>query len=331
MAPLVPVELKQGSLRVSHTPLHLDARRRTPLCFVSHAHADHIARHERTVATPQTLALMAHRLGPLEATVPLRFGERLSLESGDVELELFPAGHVLGAAQVRVTRPDGHRLVYTGDVSLAPALTAAPAAVVPCDTLVVEATFGHPRYVFPPREGVYDEVAAWARTQLGRGLVPVMLTYGLGKGQETIAQLVARGLPVCTDAGIHAVAGLYEALGVPVPSRCFDGAFREGEVGVFTPKALEPLRGGPQKLVTAALTGWALESWGARRSGADVAFPVSDHADFPSLLHYARSCGAREVITLFGFKEELAKALKAHGVFARAVHERVQMSLPLGP
>lgn len=326
----MPVELTGGALRVSGSALHLDARRRVPLSFVSHAHADHIARHERTLATPETLALMAHRLGPLEAQHPLRFGQPFTLDGGRTAVELFPAGHVLGAAQLLVTREDRHRLVYTGDVSLAPALTAAPAAIVPCDTLVVEATFGHPRYVFPDRAAVYDEVAAWARRQLERGVVPVLLTYGLGKGQETIAQLVARGLRVTADPGIHAVAELYAALGVPVPARRFDGAFLDGEVAVFTPKALEPLRGGPVRFATAALTGWALESWGARRAGADVAFPVSDHADFPALVSYAERCGAREVITLFGFAEELARALKARGFFARAVSERVQMSLPLG-
>jgi putative mRNA 3-end processing factor len=60
---LPPIELHRGELRVTGSPLHLDARRRAPCAFVSHAHGDHIGRHDRTIATPATLALMKHRLG----------------------------------------------------------------------------------------------------------------------------------------------------------------------------------------------------------------------------------------------------------------------------
>ena len=323
----MPVEWRKGGLVLQGTPLWLDARIRTPLGFVSHAHSDHLARHEHVIATPETLALMAHRLGPLAATtaVPYRRPFRLA----EVELELLPAGHVLGSAQVRVTRGDGHRLVYTGDLCLDAPLTASRGEIATCDTLVIESTFGKPKYRFPPRDEVYDAVAAWARGQLERGVRPILLAYSLGKAQESIAQLTARGLSLCADPAIHDVVKLYASLGVDVRARRFDGHFLESEVGVFPPRAFasSPLR--RSSLATAALTGWALEPWGARRSGADIAFPVSDHADFPSLLRYAVESGAREVITVHGFAAELAKALCAAGVFARAVTERVQLELRL--
>jgi putative mRNA 3-end processing factor len=54
---------------------------------------------------------------------------------------------------------------------------------------------------------------------------------------------------------------------------------------------------------------------------------VSDHADFTSLVSYAQRSGAREVITLHGFAEELAGSLRGLGMFARAVTEQVQMVL----
>ena len=55
------VELRKGGLRIINSALHLDATRRVECGFVSHAHGDHIARHERTIATAATLALMRHR------------------------------------------------------------------------------------------------------------------------------------------------------------------------------------------------------------------------------------------------------------------------------
>lgn len=327
----MPVEWLKGGLKLQGSALWFDARRKADVSFVSHAHTDRIAQHARAIGTRETLTLMQHRVGPIADTVPLAYGERFDFDS--LTLELFPAGHVLGAAQVRVTRPDGHRIVYTGDFSPGVFLTAARAEVPACDTLIVESTFGHPRYRFPPREAVYDEVADWCRRHLARGVRPLLFAYSLGKSQESIRQLAVRGLPVVTHESIHAISSLYTQLGVPIESRCYDGTFRDGEVGLFPPfKRHRPKDPGP--VATAVLTGWALEPWGARRAGADLAFPVSDHADYPSLLEFAKGTGAREVVTLFGFAEELAAGLRKEGLFARAVTEKVQLDLfgaPVAP
>jgi putative mRNA 3-end processing factor len=261
-------------------------------------------------------------VGTVEDAVALKYREPFSL--GELTLELSPAGHVLGAAQVRVTRPDGHRLVYTGDFSPGVFLTASRADVPACDTLIMESTFGHPKYRFPPREQVYDEVAEWCRRHLRQGTRPLLLAYSLGKSQESIQQLAARGLRVAAHESIHAISALYSSLGVTIDARKFEGTFEAGEVGLFPPfKKHRPRDLGPT--ATAVLTGWALEPWGARRSGADVAFPISDHADYPALVEFAKGTGAREVITLFGFAEELAAGLRKEGVFARAVSETMQL------
>jgi putative mRNA 3-end processing factor len=322
----MPVEWRKGGLVLQGTPLWFDARARSPMAFVSHAHTDHIARHAHVIATRETLALMVHRLGPLELTTEARYRQVIELE--DLTVELFPAGHVLGAAQVRVTRPDGHRVVYTGDLSIGPSLTSTETVVAECDTLVIESTFGHPRYRFPDREQTYDRVVVWARHQLARGVRPVLFAYSLGKSQETIAQLAQRGLKVCAHPTIHDVVGVYASLGVDIQARRFEGSFEGEEVGLFPPfrrgSALHHV--GP--IATAVLTGWALEPWGARRSGADLAFPVSDHADFASLVAYAKATGAREVVTVHGYADELADGMRKAGLFARAVNERVQLEMP---
>ncbi len=311
---------------MSGTPLWFDARRKADVSFVSHAHSDHIARHARVLATKETIRLMEHRLGALESTHALAYREPTQVDG--LLLELFPAGHVLGSAQVRVTRADGHRVVYTGDFSLEPALTARATETATCDTLVMESTFGDPKFHFPKKSEVYDEIADWARRHLGQGIRPVLFAYSLGKSQETIKQLTMRGLKVCAHPSIHDISTLYTELGVPIDARRYDDTFAEGEVGIFPPFGRsQSMKKTPGK-VTAVLTGWAMEPWAARRYGADRAFPVSDHADFPSLVAYAASVGAREIITLHGYAAELAKALKKEGLFARAITHAVQMELP---
>ncbi len=322
------VELRRNGLHLTGTQLALDATRKSPLSFVSHAHSDHIARHERTIATAATLRFMAHRLGPLSAPLAVPYGRPFEL--GPLSLELLPAGHILGSAQLRVIREDGRRIVYTGDLNLAPSLTAEPAQVAECDTLVIESTYGHPRYVFPPRDEVLGDLEAWVRQQQERGAVPVLLGYSLGKSQEAMKFLSGRGFSLVAHPSIYEVARLYGELGVRMePLRPFDGHVEPGEVLFFPPHrarggALAPL----WPRATAVLTGWALDGPGAtRRYGADVAFPLSDHADCPSLVRYAKATGAREVITLHGQAEALAQVLCAEGLDARALGKPQQLAL----
>ncbi len=322
----MPVEQLRGGLKVTGTNLWLDARKQSPLSFVSHAHSDHIARHQQVIATDATLRLMEHRLGPLASKLAVAYRQPVTLDG--LRLELFSAGHVLGSAQLRVTRADGHRIVYTGDFSLEPMLTAAPAEIPECDTVVIESTFGEPRFRFPPRDAVFDQVESWARAQLARGVRPILYAYSLGKSQEAIAQLNRRGLKAAVHPSIDDVSEVYRQLGVDVQARRFDGQFEEGEVGIFP-----PFGGKSQALkqvgarATAVLTGWALEGWAARRYAADVAFPVSDHADYDALVRFARESKAREVITHHGFSKELSAALRKEGIFSRALSEKVQLDL----
>jgi len=321
------VELRKQGLHLTGTSLWLDAHRKSELSFVSHAHSDHIARHERTIATAATLRFMTQRLGKLPSALPVPY--RRGFELGPLYLELLPAGHILGSAQLRVTRADGVRVVYTGDLNTVPSLTAEPAEVAECDTLVIESTFGHPRYTFPPKEQVLAQLEAWCREKLAQGISPILLGYPLGKSQEAMKYLTGQGLTMAAHASIHEMTGLYRECGLPIEGvRRFDGTLHPGEVGFFPPRNAR--RSGVSRIwprATAVLTGWALDPGTAHRYGADVAFPLSDHADFPSLMKYAKATGAREVLTCHGFARELAQALKDDGVDARPVGVPQQLTL----
>jgi putative mRNA 3-end processing factor len=321
------IDLRRGGLHVFGTELWLDAKRKSPLSFVSHGHADHIARHERIIATKATLAFMGHRLGRLPAALPVPYNRPFEL--GPLSIELLPAGHILGSAQIRITREDGRRIVYTGDLNLAPSLTAEPIQVAECDTLVIEATFGHPRYRFPPKREVLDQVAAWIERTRDQGLAPVLLGYPLGKSQEAIKQLGQRGFRFALYDSVWEMTELYRELGCPLSYvRRFNGRLAEGEVAFFPPHLWR--KSGRRRLgpsAAAVLTGWALDAGAAARYGADVAFPISDHADFPSLIEYVKSTKATEVITHHGFARELASALSQEGIDARPLGSVKQLSL----
>jgi len=323
-----PIELVRGELRVAGSGLWLDARRRAPCAFVSHAHGDHIGRHDRTIATAATLALARHRLGEKARGEALPAGYRTPFGLGDLTLELFPAGHVLGSAQLLVK--NGVALGYTGDLCLEPTLTAEPAEVMECDVLVMESTFGLPRYVFPPKEEVLGGVRRFVDDALSDGVTPVLLGYALGKAQEILKYLSGLGYACRAHPAVHSLNRVYEALGVPLPNVRALGAEgpSRGEVVVAPPHLARSaaVQRIPRRR-TAVLTGWAVEGGRFRWRGVDAAFPLSDHADFPSLLRYARATGARKVFTLHGYAEELAGALRREGIRAEPLRENQQLEL----
>ncbi len=310
--------------------LHLDAKRRVECAFVSHAHGDHIGRHDRTIATAATIALMRHRLGEPKRrkTEALPVGYRTPFGLGELTLELFSAGHVLGSAQLRVTRNEV-AVGYTGDLCTEPTHAAEQADVMPCDVLVMESTFGLPRYVFPPKAETLAAIRKFVDDALSDGVTPVLLGYALGKAQEILKFLSDAGYPCRAHPVVHAVNRVYEAEGVALPNvRPLgpEGA-GPGEVVVAPPHlARSPAMRGLRRRRTAMLTGWAID--GARWfRGVDAAFPLSDHADFPGLMGYAKATGASRVFTVHGHADALAAALRKEGIRAEPLREQMQLEL----
>ncbi|GAO01589.1 MBL fold metallo-hydrolase [Anaeromyxobacter sp. PSR-1] len=325
-----PIELHRGELRITGSSLHLDATRRVECAFVSHAHGDHIGRHDRTIATAPTLALMRHRLGEgkRRRTEHLPASYRAPFGLGELTLELFPAGHVLGSAQVRVTR-NGVSLGYSGDLCTEPTHAAERAEVMGCDVLVIESTFGHPRYVFPPKDETLAAVRRFVDDALADGVTPVLLGYALGKAQEILKYLSDLGYACRAHPVVQAVNKVYEAHGVALPNvRPLgpEGAAID-EVVVCPPHlARSPAMRGIRRRRTAILTGWAIDG-GRFFRGVDAAFPLSDHADFPSLVRYARATGAGRVFTVHGHEDALAAALRKEGIRAEPLREHMQLEL----
>lgn len=297
-------------LRITRAGLAVDLRRRQPRGFVSHAHADHMARHEWAYATPETAALYRHRLGPRLHVREMPC--RQPLELGGVELTTYPAGHCLGSAMLLAD--DGHeRLLYTGDFKLGASLTAEPAELVEADILVMETTFGSPRYRLPPRERVIEQLLTMVERTLAAGKTPVIHAYALGKSQEVTAILTRAGFGVLQHRMIAAVSRVYQQCGADLGDWGeYSGQPLDGHVVVTLPRSMKGFRlAGLGSVVSMAVTGWAAHPSSAFRLGVDAAFPLSDHADFDQLMETARRVAPRKIFTTHGpkgFDEHLRAA-----------------------
>lgn len=316
-----------GGIHLVGTHLWCDCDRRRDLSFISHAHMEFVGKNRRILATDKTLKILTRGSGKVEAlTSPYR--RRFTF--GPLELEMHPAGHVLGSAQLLIER-GGRRIVYTHDVSTRAMATTERARPIECDVLAIPATYGLPVYRFPPRE----EVAAGVRSFVARALednaTPVFFAETIGLAQELMRIVGEAGYKMRVQGSIYDVAKIYVEFGVSLPNaRRFGGTPSRDEVVIFPPilrkhAAIKKLK----KLRTALVSGRAVEPGFAFTQRVDEAFALADTVDHDELLSFIRETGARDVYLTGGYVEELGAELRAKGLRVLPLVAPQQLSLLL--
>lgn len=293
--------------------LAIDFARRQPRAFISHAHCDHMARHEYALCTPATAALYQHRLGR-RRTLPMPY--RVPIEWGGLRLTTYPAGHCLGSAMLLAEDGD-QSLLYTGDFKLGESATAERAELPHADILVIESTYGHPDYRLPPRRQAVEQLLACVGEALADGAMPVIEAYALGKSQEVTRLLTDAGVPVLQHRSIFEVSQVYEACGVALGRfERLRGHAEAGWAAVVPPNcgSLEQLG----RQVRIAVTGWAIDPSTKYRLHVDHAVPLSDHADYDELFEAVAQVAPRVVYCTHG-PESFVERLRDAGYDARVL------------
>jgi putative mRNA 3-end processing factor len=314
-----------GGVHLTDSILWCDADRRSDLSFISHAHLDFIGKNRRILATDKTVRVITRASGKVEA---LTSPYRRSFTLGPLTMEMHPAGHVLGSAQLLITR-DGKRLVYTSDVNPRPTVTAEHAKPIPCDSLVIPATYGVPMYRFPPREEVYEQIKTFVDRCLEDRATPVLIANQIGTSQELMRMLGEAGYRLRVHRSIYDVAKIYRELGVSLPgSRRFAGSPARDEVVIYPPilrkhASIRKLR----KSQTAIVSGNAADPGYVFRHRVDAAFPLSDCADYEDLVNFILATGTPEVYLSSGYIDEFSADLRARGLRVYSLLKPEQLSL----
>jgi len=325
---MIEVRYERG-VYLPEQDLWLDPWDAKPFAFISHAHSDHIAPHEEIILSERTSRLLQHRMPGHRTEHVLPFGEKGTVDG--LDLMLLPAGHIFGSAQCFLFAGD-ETLLYTGDFKLRPGKSAERAQWRHADTLIMETTFGLPRYRFPPTEQVIDQIVAFCRETIEAAQVPVLLGYSLGKAQEILCSLDGAGLTPMLHGSVYRMTRIYEQFG---QSFCKYVRYNANEVAgkvLICPPSTnrsQMLEKIPHRRV-AMISGWAVDPNAIYRYGVDAAFPLSDHADYDDLIRYVGLVRPRRVFTLHGFAAEFASDLRMRGVEAWALSEENQMELDLG-
>jgi Cft2 family RNA processing exonuclease len=319
-----------NGVHINGLNLVLDSTKTVEYSFVSHAHFDHLANHTQILASPATASLCKVRLKS-KKTLP-KFKEvkyHHTIRFHEVHLELLPAGHILGSAQILVSYGN-QTLLYTGDFRLHPSLTAEPIMVKPADILVMDATYGNPKYSFPPRDKEFKRLAKFIETCLSHGVTPVLLAYTLGKAQELMKYLGDQGYPITVHPKIAELAEIYSQFGIEfAPFKVLD----EKTALLHNRVILVPPNGQKNELISsirkksiAVLTGWAVDDSAQWRYRADEQFIISDHADYQELIDYVQLVNPSLVYICHGEKNFI-KHLRKLGFNAQILERTRQLNL----
>jgi putative mRNA 3-end processing factor len=311
----------ERDLRIKPIDTYIDPPVPRARAIITHGHADHArSGHGAVLATPDTIAIMKVRYGETCAASfqPLEFGQPLRI--GDVTVTLYPAGHILGSAQVLLEHK-GRRIVVTGDYKRLGDRTAQPFELVPCDLLVTEATFGLPVFQHP------DPVTETARLMLSLQRQPqrthVVGCYALGKAQRMISLIRQAGYaePVYLHGAMLRLCELYETLGVPLgdlrPATGVAKAELTGKIVIAPPSALKDRWS--RRLadpVLAVASGWMSVKQRARQSLVELPLVISDHCDWNELRQTIADCGAETVWVTHGREDALVYYCQQQGLIA---------------
>ncbi|MEL6897734.1 MAG: DNA ligase-associated DEXH box helicase, partial [Planctomycetota bacterium] len=219
--------------------------------------------------------------------------------------------------------------------------TCAPWVPVPCDLLVTESTFGMPVYRWPTQESVFDEINQWWRESAAKGLCCLLYGYAVGKSQRLLAGLDGSIGPIFTHGAVEKGCQAYRDMGIELPPTIYvadaekmaaagddgDGRLRftarrgkkqkvdwRGAMVVAVPSAHGTAwarRFG--EITTGMASGWMAVRGSRRRRATDRGFILSDHIDWPGLMHAIDACDPKAVWVTHGSSAAVVRYLNETG------------------
>lgn len=289
--------------------IYIDPWRPVDKAIITHAHSDHARTGSKHyLAHKDSEFILRYRLGPISLET-LDYYQSITING--VDIRLFPAGHIIGSAQVRLEYK-GEIWVVSGDYKVKQDGYTVPFEPVKCQHFITESTFGLPIYNFPDAEIVNAQMNAWVAENTEQGMNSIIIGYALGKAQRILKGLV-------TDRPILLHSTVYntnEALGFDnTRYQKFTQEFKKEDLNPGVIVATASAMGTPwlkrfEPYKLAMCSGWMQLRGARRRRNADMGFVMSDHCDWAGLNEAVLATGAENIYVTHGYRSIYAKWLR---------------------
>jgi putative mRNA 3-end processing factor len=302
--------LRNGiELCIEGLDIYLDPRKARGVSFISHAHSDHTPSSfsGTLIASSQTCALLRKELKGECWHKPKTID--------GVKFSLYDSGHIPGSKQLMIE--NGSKILYSGDLDLRGGLITPPAKTPKCDILIIEATFGTPRYLFPEKTELVKEMKDWIEHCISKGSTPVILGYSLGKAQE-LTKAFSNDFRIFVEESAYRFNKRTEKTCIQLGEYFPLTDFTPGvdSLMIVPPHLASNYQG--KGFSVALASGWAGNyGWAQGKMG----FPFSDHSDFNRLVEFVERVSPQVVYTTHGYAREFSRSLRELGFYSEPLSE----------
>lgn len=309
------ISFTENGLYCEQGNFYIDPWRPVDHAVITHAHSDH-ARWgmKKYLAQDDNYHILRARIGEDINLQTIPYRETITING--VSVTLYPAGHIIGSAQVLVEYK-GERWVVSGDYKTTDDGISPGFEPVRCHTFITESTFALPVYQWKPQKDVIADIHSWIQENQSKGRNSILAAYSLGKAQRLIHNLGEYGYKFYAHGAIY---NMQQAINkfIQMPEVTYltkDVPKEEVKDGVIIvpPSATRTTwvkRWAPYSV--GVCSGWMQVRGAQRRRNADAGFVLSDHADWPGLLDAVKATEAERVYATHGFSAVLARYLQEH-------------------
>ncbi len=311
------ITVNQNGLYCEAGDFYIDPWRGVNRALITHGHSDH-ARYGsyKYLCSESSLHILENRLGRNARIQTVPYGKPVTING--VEVTYFPAGHVLGSAQILVSCK-GERWVVSGDYNIHHNRSCDNFEPVKCDVFITESTFGLPIYNWKPEEEIAEEINGWWRNNALDSRASILYGYSLGKAQRILSLLDPSIGTIITHPLVESINNAYRLAGVELPltiplneikvKKAFEGAMIIAPPGAEG-SSLEKRAGENE---TAFASGWMQVRGNRRRLNSDRGFVLSDHCDWKGLISAISDTGASKILVTHGFVSQFVRWLNENG------------------
>ncbi len=316
------IEFNSCGLYCRQGNFYIDPWKPVDKAVITHAHSDHARWGMKSYLCHRyTTPLLQLRLGP-NSYQSVEWNETIHVNG--VQVSLHPAAHMIGSSQVRIEYK-GEVWVVSGDYKTEDDGVSGPFELVKCHTFITESTFGLPIYRWKPQNEIFSNIRKWIGDNQVLNRASVLIAYSLGKAQR----LLQVANESTSDIFVHgAIWNSQEALRMsgwklPMVQRVTPDIPKERyrQAVIIAPPSAEssPWMKRFSPYAVGVCSGWMQVRGNVRRKNVDAGFPLSDHADWPSLLATVKETGAQKVFVTHGFQSAFSRYLNEIGIEAAEV------------